>query len=109
MLVFSMNPGTSGRATCADAVEQPDTRGRSDRSVNRDTLGEEPLIEARPVNANETPFSDDGEVRILGGEIAKLALGDRRVLRQQAEGQIRGPLGAGINLVCGHRTESPLG
>ena len=91
--VFKENPTTTGRATCADSVEQPDTRGRSGRSVNRDTLGEEPLIEGGAMDPDETTYTDDGEVR-LAGEVAEFALGDRAIRGQQAERQVLGPLGA---------------
>ena len=69
---------------------------------------EHPAIECRARDADETTYTDDREVRLLG-EIAELALGDRAVARERFEVKELGPLGAGINLVCGHRTESPLG
>ena len=102
--VFKKNPGSSGRATCADAVEQPDTRGGSDLGVNRDGLGEHPGVEGRTMDADEATEFDVGE-GTPANQITKVALGDFGVGGERLEVEELRPLrwdfGAGTNRTCG--------
>ena len=92
--VFKKNPGTSGRATCANAVEESEGRSRSDRSLNRDGLGEHPGIEGGAVDADEAAEFDVGEVT-PANQIPKVALGDSGVGRERLAIEELRPRGRG--------------
>jgi hypothetical protein len=88
--VFKEEPGASGRARGPDTVEQPDSRGRGSRRANGSALSEEPLIERRAMNANETPELDVGEIT-PANQGPKVTLGESGVGRERLEVEELGP------------------